>query len=188
MSNNIDANPKDWNIDASWTLFLDRDGVINERIMSGYVTTIEEFYFLPGVVDAITQFSKVFQYVFVVTNQQGIAKGLMSERNLSDIHTYMQSEVGKVGGRIDKCYYAPGMASAKNELRKPKPGMAYLAQRQFSSIDFSKSIMIGDSDSDIVFGKNLGMKTVRVATVEPIHVEADFTVKSLEEFAKLIIK
>jgi len=188
MSNNIDANPKDWNIDASWTLFLDRDGVINERIMSGYVTSIEEFTFLPGVKEAIHVFSSAFQYVFVVTNQQGIAKGLMSERNLSDIHTYMQSEVEKVGGKIDKCYYAPGMASPKNELRKPKPGMAYLAQRQFPNVDFSKAIMVGDSDSDIVFGKNLGMKTVRVATVEPIHFEADFTVKSLEEFAKWIIK
>ncbi|SRR5574343_50523 len=188
MNNNIDANPIDWNIDASWTLFLDRDGVINERIMSGYVTSIEEFHFLPGVISAINQFTQVFQYIFVVTNQQGIAKGLMSERNLSEIHAYMQSQVEKVGGKIDKCYYAPGMASAKNELRKPKPGMAYLAQRQFSSIDFSKSIMIGDSDSDIVFGKNLGMKTVRVATVEPIHVKADFTVNSLEEFAKWIIK
>ncbi len=188
MSNNIDANPKGWNIDASWTLFLDRDGVINERIISGYVTSIEEFNFLPGVKEAIHVFSSVFQYVFVVTNQQGIAKGLMTERNLSDIHAYMQSEVGKVGGRIDKCYYAPGMASAKNELRKPKPGMAYLAQRQFKSIDFSKSIMVGDSDSDIVFGKNLGMKTVRVATVEPIHVEADFTVKSLDEFSKWLIQ
>jgi D-glycero-D-manno-heptose 1,7-bisphosphate phosphatase len=188
MSKSSDSNPGDWNIDASWTLFLDRDGVINERIMSAYVTSIEEFHFLPGVTTSIAVFSEIFQYVFVVTNQQGIAKGIMTERNLSDIHAYMQSEVEKVGGRINKCYYAPGMASAKNELRKPKPGMAYLAQRQFSSIDFSKSIMIGDSDSDIVFGKNLGMKTVRVATVEPIHVEADFTVNSLEEFAKWIIK
>src|SRR5574343_628673 len=86
MNNNIDANPIDWNIDASWTLFLDRDGVINERIMSGYVTSIEEFHFLPGVISAINQFTQVFQYIFVVTNQQGIAKGLMSERNLSEIH------------------------------------------------------------------------------------------------------
>ena len=182
------SNPGDWNIDASWTLFLDRDGVINERIMSGYVKTIDEFHFLGGVKEAIKEFTSIFQYIFVVTNQQGIAKGLMTERNLSDIHAYMQSEVEKDGGKIDKCYYAPGIASAKNELRKPKPGMAYLAQRQFSLINFSKSIMIGDSDSDIVFGKNLGMKTVRVATVEPIHVEADYTVNSLEEFAKWIIK
>jgi histidinol-phosphate phosphatase family protein len=188
MSNNIDSNPGDWNIDASWTLFLDRDGVINERIMSGYVKAIDEFHFLGGVKEAIKEFTSIFQYIFVVTNQQGIAKELMTERNLSDIHAYMQSEVEKVGGKIDKCYYAPGIASPKNELRKPKPGMAYLAQRQFPNVDFSKAIMVGDSDSDIVFGKNLGMKTVRVATVEPIGFEADFTVESLQEFAKWIIK
>lgn len=188
MSSNIDANPRDWKIDATWTLFLDRDGVINERIMSGYVTSIDEFHFLKGVKEAIKEFSSIFRYIFVVTNQQGIAKERMSERNLSDIHAYMQSEVEKSGGKIDKCYYAPGMASPKNELRKPKPGMAFLAQRQFPNVDFSKAIMVGDSDSDIVFGKNLGMKTVRIATIEPIGFEADFTVESLEEFAKWITK
>lgn len=188
MSSNIDANPRDWKIDATWTLFLDRDGVINERIMSGYVTSIDEFHFLKGVKEAIKEFSSIFRYIFVVTNQQGIAKERMTERNLSDIHAYMQSEVEKSGGKIDKCYYAPGMASPKNELRKPKPGMAFLAQRQFPNVDFSKAIMVGDSDSDIVFGKNLGMKTVRIATIEPIGFEADFTVESLEEFAKWITK
>lgn len=188
MSRNIDANPRDWKIDATWTLFLDRDGVINERIMSGYVTSIDEFHFLKGVKEAIKEFSSIFRYIFVVTNQQGIAKERMTERNLSDIHAYMQSEVEKSGGKIDKCYYAPGMASPKNELRKPKPGMAFLAQRQFQNVDFSKAIMVGDSDSDIVFGKNLGMKTVRIATIEPIGFEADFTVESLEEFAKWITK
>lgn len=188
MSSNIDANPRDWKIDATWTLFLDRDGVINERIMSGYVTSIDEFHFLKGVKEAIKEFSSIFRYIFVVTNQQGIAKERMTERNLSDIHAYMQSEVEKSGGKIDKCYYAPGMASPKNELRKPKPGMAFLAQRQFQNVDFSKAIMVGDSDSDIVFGKNLGMKTVRIATIEPIGFEADFTVESLEEFAKWITK
>ena len=64
MSNNIDSNPGDWNIDASWTLFLDRDGVINERIMSGYVKTIDEFHFLGGVKEAIKEFTSIFQYIF----------------------------------------------------------------------------------------------------------------------------
>lgn len=178
----------DWGINSEWTLFLDRDGVINERIMSGYVTSIEEFNFIPEVLEAIAVFSAIFKNVFVVTNQQGIAKGLMSESNLIEIHDYMHAEVEKKGGKILKSYYAPGIASAKNNLRKPNPGMALLAQRQFKGVDFDKSVMIGDSDSDILFGRNLGMKTVRVKTIEPAKVEADITVDSLMEFAKLMWK
>jgi histidinol-phosphate phosphatase family protein len=186
--NNLSDNQLSWNIDHTWTLFLDRDGVINERIMSGYVTSIEEFKFLPQVPESISFFSSLFKYVFVVTNQQGIAKGLMEERNLIEIHAYMHEQVKKVGGEITKSYYAPGLVSPKNVLRKPHPGMALLAQRQNRDVIFEKSIMVGDTDSDILFGKNLGMKTVRVQTVEPIKVEADLTVQSLEEFAKWLQK
>ncbi len=177
-----------WKIDSTWTLFLDRDGVINERIMSGYVTSIEEFIFLPEVPQSIAKLSHLFGNVFVVTNQQGIAKGLMTESNLLELHAYMHDEVAKIGGKITKSYYAPGASSPKNELRKPKPGMALLAQRQFDGIDFNKAVMVGDTDSDILFGQNLGMKTVRVRTVETIKVPADITVNSLVEFTNLLIK
>lgn len=178
----------DFQIDDSWTLFLDRDGVINDRIMKGYVTCIEEFHFLPKVPEAIAALSHIFGKVFVVTNQQGIAKGLMTESNLLEIHTYMEAEVEKKGGKITRSYYAPGAVSPKNVLRKPKPGMALLAQRQFEGIDFKRSIMVGDTDSDMIFGKNLGMKTVRVRTVEPICVEADYTIESLSELVKMFVK
>ncbi len=178
----------DFKLDSSWTLFLDRDGVINERILQGYVRSIEEFKFLPDAPAAISELSKLFRRTFVVTNQQGIAKGLMTESNLLDIHTYMCLEVEKIGGKIDKCYFAPGMVSKKNSLRKPNPGMALMAQRQFEGIEFSKSIMVGDSNSDILFGKNLGMKTVRIVTVEPITVEADINFKSLKEFVNWLKK
>lgn len=178
----------EWNIDSTWTLFLDRDGVINERIPEGYVKSIEEFVFLPEVKESIAEFSKIFGKIFVVTNQQGIGKKLMSESNLLDIHSYMCCEIEKAGGRIDKCYYAPGLVSKKNSLRKPNPGMALMAQRQFENLDFKKAVMVGDSNSDILFGRNLGMKTVRIRTYEPITIEADITVKSLSEFIKLIKK
>lgn len=178
----------DWQIDASWTLFLDRDGVINERIISGYVTSIQEFNFLPEVPESIAKLSNLFGRVFVVTNQQGIAKGLMTESNLLEIHAYMHDEVKKKGGNILKSYYAPGAVSPKNNLRKPKPGMALLAQRQFKGVDFSKAVMVGDTDSDILFGQNLGMKTVRVQTIEKSTVQADLTVNSLAEFTQLLIK
>lgn len=175
-----------WRIDKTWTLFLDRDGVINKRKMGGYIQSINEFEFLPHVVDAISCFTGVFQYLIVVTNQQGIGKKIMSERNLSDIHNYMCEAVFKAGGKIDKCYFAPDLKSDSNLLRKPNIGMALLAKRDFPNIDFSRSIMVGDSDSDIKFGTNLGMKTVRIKTVEPIGIKSDLEFESLIEFANWI--
>lgn len=177
---------KNWEIDHTWTLFLDRDGVINKRIFGGYVTSVEEFEFLPQIEQAITDLSKFFHLVIVVTNQQGIAKGLMSERNLLEIHNYMCDQVFLQGGKIDKCYFAPNLKGADDDMRKPSPVMAEMAQKEFPQIDFTRSVMIGDTDTDIEFGKNLGMKTVRIKTEEPIRLDADITVNSLVEFAKMI--
>lgn len=153
---------KEWGVDKSWTLFLDRDGVINERIVGGYVKKVEEFIFLDGVLEAIKKLSKIFGRIVVVTNQQGIGKGLMSKEDLKKVHDYMLSEVEKAGGRIDNVYFAPGLAAPDNELRKPNIGMALQVQKDFTEINFSKSVMIGDSPSDMEFGKNAGMKTIFV--------------------------
>lgn len=180
--------PESWGIDASWTLFLDRDGVINERKMGGYIQSVGEFRFLPEVKEAISLLSKYFGRIVVVTNQQGIAKKIMTERNLMEIHTYMLEQVAKAGGKIDRCYFAPGLKGEDNELRKPKAGMAFQAQHDFPEIDFSRSVMVGDSDSDMIFGTNLGMKTVRIQTIEPIGVGSDLQVTGLYEWAKMFLK
>lgn len=171
-------------VNQDWTLFLDRDGVINVRKMDGYIENIQEFEFLPGALEAIAEFSKIFRYIIVVTNQQGISKGIMTEGNLSDIHRYMVREIELAGGKIDACYHAPGLKATDTTRRKPFSGMALEAKENFPSINFSKSIMVGDTDSDIRFGKNLGMKTVRIKTVEPIEIEADATVNNLLDILK----
>lgn len=176
----------DWNIDSSWCLFLDRDGVINTRKKGGYIQTVEEFDFLPGACEAIAVLSGIFNYVFVVTNQQGIGKGLMTESNLSEIHRYMAEQVKTNGGTITKCYHAPDLDSENNQLRKPNTGMGLLAKGDFPDVDFSKSVMVGDSDTDILFGIKLGMKTVRVVTDEPEKIPADLSVMSLDEFKTLL--
>ena len=75
-------------IDKSWTLFLDRDGVINKKLENDYVKTIDEFEFLPQVLEAIKQFSSHFQKIVIVTNQQGISKKLMTENDLEKVHQY----------------------------------------------------------------------------------------------------
>lgn len=174
-----------WNVDKSWTLFLDRDGVINRRLMADYVKTTAEFELLEGVAEAIKLATGIFGRIVVVTNQQGIGKGLMTERNLSEIHAYCLQMIQSAGGHIDRFYFAPELAAAGSTFRKPEPGMGLQAQQDFPEIDFERSVMIGDSDSDIAFGKRLGMKTVYIDPVG-IHSEADHTSRSLYEAIKYI--
>lgn len=177
----------DWNIDQSWTLFLDRDGVINKRLMADYVKSVEEFELLEGVAESLHLASQTFGRIVVVTNQQGIGKGIMTERNLSDIHAYCTELISGSGGRIDRYYFAPELAGTGGGLRKPESGMALQSQADFPEIVFERSVMIGDSDSDIQFGKNLGMKTVFVSHNNEIHESADLTVSSLYEGIKQLV-
>ena len=170
-------------IDQSWTIFLDRDGVINQRIWGGYVTSPNKFVFLPKADEAIAVFNELFGKVFVTTNQQCIAKGIIDEEELFAVHDHMLRELKKVGAKVDRIYHAPGLASNPNNTRKPKPAMALKAQKDFSNVVFEKSIMVGDTDSDILFGKNLGMKTVRILNEEQINVESDLSFNSLWELA-----
>lgn len=151
-------------INKSWTLFLDRDGVINRRPVDDYVKSWDEFEFLPGVLEAIKILSAVFGRIIVVTNQQGIGKGLMTVEGLATIHQKMISEIEKNGGRVDAVYFCPNLKGENENCRKPGTAMAELAKKDFPEIDFRKSIMAGDMESDMFFGKNAGMKTVFINT------------------------
>ncbi len=171
---------KKLNIDRTWSLFLDRDGVINKRLMDDYVKTIEEFEFLPDVPESLGKLSEIFGKIFVITNQRGIARELMTEDDLNNIHEYMISEINKANGRVDKVYFCPHDRDESCGCRKPEPGMAIKAQQDFPEIDFNKSIMVGDTSSDIEFGRNAGMYTIKL-TSENTEI---FSVTSLEELAE----
>jgi histidinol-phosphate phosphatase family protein len=171
------------NIDESWTLFIDRDGVINKRDFDGYITQSEKFIFLPGVFEGLKRLRGRFGRIIVVTNQQGVGKGLMSERNLNELHHYMVDKLKEQEIHIDAIYAATNIRGARNDRRKPRPNMALEARQQFKEIDFSKSVMIGDTDGDLRFGMNLGMKTVLVLSDESIEGRPDFIVNDLEELA-----
>lgn len=177
----------DWKntIDKDWTLFLDRDGVINVRIIDGYVTKIEEFEFLPGVIEAFKIFKNKFNRIIVVTNQQGVGKGLMTEDDVKEVHDFMINEVENHDGKIDKVYFCPQLKSVPDNYRKPSPKMAYMAKEDFPEIDLSKSIMIGDMNSDVEFGKNAGMMTVFIGDNE-LKLIPDGRFNSLYDFAKVI--
>jgi D-glycero-D-manno-heptose 1,7-bisphosphate phosphatase len=142
-----------------WTLFLDRDGVINYKIDNDYVQRWEDFKFIEGSLDALCGLRIIFSRIIIVTNQRGVGKGLMSITQLREIHDKMLRRIEECSGRIDKVYYCTEIF-ADATCRKPNTGMAILAQIEFPKIDFTRSIMVGDSISDMEFGKRLGMKTV----------------------------
>ncbi|MBO7470063.1 MAG: HAD-IIIA family hydrolase [Bacteroidales bacterium] len=177
----------DWRgkIDKSWTLFLDRDGVINVRLIDDYVKNLGEFEFLPGVLDAFTIFAEKFGRIIIVTNQQGVGKGLMTLQDVDKVHDFMVKEIEKQKGRVDKIYVCPQLKSDPDNFRKPSPRMAYMAQHDFPEIDFDKSVMIGDSNSDIEFGKNAGMYTILIGD-EPVKCKPDSQFESLIKFAKIL--
>jgi D-glycero-D-manno-heptose 1,7-bisphosphate phosphatase len=147
-------------INKTWSLFLDRDGVINKRFVGGYVRSWDQFEFIPGVLDALKLLSGKFERIIVVSNQQGIGKKLMTEKEVEAIHKRMADEITKVGGKIDKTYYCPSLEEDNSIMRKPNIGMALKARKEFPGINFKQSVMIGDSISDMIFGKRLKMKTV----------------------------
>lgn len=170
------------NIDESWTLFLDRDGVINKKIENDYVKSWEEFEFLPDTLAGLRFIGNFFGTIVVVTNQQGIGKEIMTKHDLNDIHKKMMIEIESAGGRIDEIYYCPDLEQDKSPCRKPEIGMALWAKRDFPNIDFKKSIMVGDSPSDLKFGVNLGMKTFLVTEDQKALDASDFCVSSLLDF------
>jgi D-glycero-D-manno-heptose 1,7-bisphosphate phosphatase len=177
---------KELNIDKSWTLFLDRDGVINDRLIDDYVKQLNELKIIDGVPDAISFFNSIFRRIVVVTNQQGIGKGLMTADDLEIIHGYMNNVFKDHGGEISRFYFAPQLASEDSNYRKPGTGMGLQAQKDFPDIDFSKSLMIGDSESDIEFGMNLGMKTVMLTNVGNKSTKADYIFNNLQAVAKAL--
>jgi histidinol-phosphate phosphatase family protein len=175
-----------WNVDASWTLFIDRDGVINERIFDGYVLSKEDFVFKNGVLEVSQSLFSKFKHVILVTNQQCVGKGLIQMEHVDDIHDYMRSVLKQHKAHIDLVLVAAELKGSEPMQRKPSTAMGYMAQETFSDIDFSKSVMVGDTDSDIHFGKNLGMKTVLIRSEEKTSLEPDLHTDSLSELNQLL--
>jgi len=175
-------------IGKDWTLFLDRDGVINKKIEGDYVRSWDQFEFLPGVFEALQNLSKIFGRIIIVTNQRGIGRGLMTEEDLQDIHSKMLKEFSKHNIQIHGIYYCPhDYKKEECNCRKPKIGMALQAKSDFPDIDFKKSFMVGDSKEDMIFGKTLGMITVYLGKEKIEEYLIDFQFKNLWEFCRFII-
>ncbi|MDR1883544.1 MAG: HAD-IIIA family hydrolase [Prevotella sp.] len=142
-------------------LFLDRDGVINVERPGDYVKNISEFVFEENSLEAIAILSQVFECIFVVTNQRGVGRNVMSLSALQQVHGYMLREIEKAGGKITGIYFCIDPDSTSIN-RKPNTGMAFQIRRDHPAVDFSQSVMAGNSRSDIEFGNKLGMLTVLI--------------------------
>lgn len=176
-------------IDKDWSLFLDRDGVINHEKEQSYVFHYGEFAFYKDTKDALRLLAAKFGRILVVTNQRGIGKGLMTTEDLQDIHAKMVEEIVAAGGRIDGIYHCDSLQD-DHPGRKPNPGMAFEAQKDHPAIDFSRSVMVGNNISDMEFGRNAGMHTVFLRTTNPgqalPHPAIDLAFNSLYDFAKAL--
>ena len=176
------------NIDSSWTLFIDRDGVMNDEKHEDYIHKWEEFRFYKGVKEAFEIFNKKLGVIVIITNQRGVAKGLTKIEDLHLIHKNMITEIEAAGGRIDNIYVCTDMES---ENRKPNTGMGLQAIKDFPKIDLSKSLMIGNTLSDMKFGRNLGvavnifLPTTR-KEVPLDHPDIDFVFDNLISVAKAL--
>ncbi|MFM6933853.1 MAG: HAD-IIIA family hydrolase [Flavobacteriales bacterium] len=173
-------------VDETWTLFLDRDGVINERNFEGYILDYKDFHFKETVLSSAKKLFARFKYVIVVTNQQCVAKGLITQVELDQIHAQMCAEFQRNDAKIDKVYAATERKGAEPFMRKPFLKMAELACLDFPEIDLRKAIMVGDTDSDVQFGRNNGMKTVLIKSKETNQVVPDLSIDRLEELMDYI--
>jgi D-glycero-D-manno-heptose 1,7-bisphosphate phosphatase len=177
-------------------VFLDRDGVLNEKMPEGrYVAKWADFRMLPGVPEAIARLNRAGIRVIVVSNQRGIALGLYSAADVRAVHTCLQARLGEQGGHIDAFYICPHDRDGC-DCRKPSPGMFEQARRDFPEITADNSLMVGDSLSDVQFGKRLGMRTVYVqgdperqkAGAEQAAALADQRFNSLAEAVEALLR
>lgn len=177
------------------TVFLDRDGILNEKAAEGeYVTRWEEFRILPGVPEAIRRLNRAGLLVLVVSNQRGIARGLYTANDVEAMHSRLQELLKNHGAHIDGFFICPHQEGQCN-CRKPLPGMFEQASRQFPEVATDSSVMIGDSASDVEFGRRLGMATIFIegdsARHEPETAAAgalaDLQCKSLPEAVDFLL-
>jgi D-glycero-D-manno-heptose 1,7-bisphosphate phosphatase len=169
--------------------FLDRDGVINRKAATEdeYVTRWQEMQILPGVAEGIALLNRAGFLVIVVSNQRGVAKGLITEAELNSIHKRMCDELMRAGAVIHSVYYCPHALDPPCDCRKPQPGMLLRAAHMYH-IELKCSWMIGDSDKDVGAGRSAGCKTVRVLrSYEAGDGTSDCVARSLLEAAHRIL-
>lgn len=148
---------------ARRAVFLDRDGVINENVDGDYVRDWAGFRLLPGSLEAIASLTHAGYPIVVVTNQQGVGKGLMTASEVESIHRGLLAAIGEAGGCVDAVLYCPHLEADGCDCRKPKPGMLRRAAAELE-LDLAQSIFVGDALSDMEAARAAGCNAVLVLT------------------------
>ena len=162
-------------------VFLDRDGVINEYLASGYVTGWDKFHFLPGAIEAIKLLNSNGYEPVVISNQAGVNKGLYSTQTLAQITGNMSRAIEKAGGRLKAVYYCPHREEENCDCRKPETGLFKKAIEELSlNLDLANTYFIGDSLKDVKAGRALGCRTVLVLSGEASKADVEAAGKKEE--------
>ena len=163
-------------------IFFDRDGVINYRIVKDYIKYVEEFHFIPDFLDFLEKTDLDNLLTFVITNQQGVSKGIMTIEQLHVVLDHMQKELREKNIKeFDEIFYCTDLADSGSFFRKPNPGMILDAVEKWN-IDINSSWLIGDSPTDSQAGKRVGLKTILIGNYSKTDVpEADYIVKDFYE-------
>lgn len=172
--------------------FLDRDGTVLKSV-AYYLTRPSEVELEPGAAQALRLLRQNGFLIIIVTNQAGVAKGLLSEETLAEIHRTMRQKLAQEGAHVDAIYYCPhhpeGLIkrySGECDCRKPKPGLLLRAARELN-IDLKHSVLIGDAERDILAGKAAGCRTYLITNVvTPPPTAADHCVASLLDAAQRV--
>lgn len=143
-------------------VLLDRDGVINKRIKDGYVTSWDQFVFLPAALDALRLLNENGYAAIVVSNQACVGKGLISTFELEGITRRFVEEVGKHRGRIHAVYYCTHREEDACDCRKPKPGLLLKAQKDHR-FSFAETFLIGDSETDLQTAHEVGCRALLIS-------------------------
>lgn len=167
-------------------LFFDRDGVINvpPPVEVRYVRRWSDFQFVSGMEDVLTRVGELGFLKVLITNQQGVAKGVMTEAELTDLHTAMQQHLAERQAAFDAIHAAIGL-TATDTRRKPHPTML-LEAAEALTIDLGRSWMIGDHDNDMRAAKAAGVGTIRFVGLKAIEESSDYVVRSAEELLEVI--
>ncbi len=167
------------------TVFLDRDGTLN--VDKGYVSKKEELEFMPGVFETLRKLRKAGYLLVIVTNQSGIARGYYSEADYIKFRDYFLERLFKEGVIIDRTYHCPHHPDDGCSCRKPEPGMLRRAIDELR-VSTSQSYIIGDKTSDVLAGKNAGLKTIAVGRGDFKEAEPDYKVLSIQQAGKIILE
>ncbi|MEJ5286677.1 MAG: hypothetical protein CH6_0365 [Candidatus Kapaibacterium sp.] len=167
-------------------VFFDRDGIVNFRIVGEYINLEENFRFIPDFLEVFPKIKQLGYLVILVSNQKGVGKGLMSEAELEEINNFMVRKLRELTGEsFDDIFYCTDVSPETSWRLKPNPGMLLEAIEKWN-IDKENSWIVGDSDKDILAGKNAGVRTVLIGLPETNQVQPDFAFPSLLEFYKIL--